>query len=55
MAHAFERERPKVAILSAVETVTPKIPSTIDAAALCKMAEHRRPARRAARLRQRDQ
>ena len=39
MAHAFERERPKVAILSAVETVTPKIPSTIDAAALCKMAE----------------
>jgi phosphate acetyltransferase len=31
--------RPKVAILSAVETVTPKIPSTIDAAALCKMAD----------------
>ena len=30
---------PKVAILSAVETVTSKIPSTIDAAALCKMAE----------------
>ena len=30
---------PKVAILSAVETVTPKIPSTIDAAALCKMAD----------------
>lgn len=30
---------PKVAILSAVETVTPKIPSTIEAAALCKMAE----------------
>ena len=27
------------AILSAVETVTPKIPSTIDAAALCKMAD----------------
>ncbi len=39
MAHAFGRELPKVAILSAVETVTPKIPSTIDAAALCKMAE----------------
>jgi phosphotransacetylase len=39
MAHAFERDMPKVAILSAVETVTPKIPSTIDAAALCKMAE----------------
>lgn len=30
---------PKVAVLSAVETVTTKIPSTIDAAALCKMAE----------------
>jgi len=30
---------PRVAILSAVETVTTKIPSTIDAAALCKMAE----------------
>ncbi len=30
---------PRVAILSAVETVTQKIPSTIDAAALCKMAE----------------
>jgi phosphate acetyltransferase len=30
---------PRVALLSAVETVTPKIPSTIEAAALCKMAE----------------
>jgi phosphate acetyltransferase len=30
---------PKIAILSAVETITPKIPSTIEAAALCKMAE----------------
>jgi phosphate acetyltransferase len=30
---------PRVAIVSAVETVTTKIPSTIDAAALCKMAE----------------
>ncbi|HEX5078003.1 MAG TPA: phosphate acetyltransferase [Geminicoccaceae bacterium] len=39
MAHAFGRDLPKIAILSAVETVTPKIPSTIDAAALCKMAE----------------
>jgi phosphotransacetylase len=28
-----------VAILSAVETVNPKIPSTVDAAALCKMAD----------------
>src|SRR3954451_13109000 len=32
-------ERPKVAILAAVETVTSKMPSTIDAAALCKMAD----------------
>jgi phosphate acetyltransferase len=31
--------RPRVAILSAVETVTTSIPSTIDAAALCKMAD----------------
>ena len=30
---------PRVAILSAVETVTSKIPGTIDAAALCKMAD----------------
>ena len=30
---------PKVAILSAVETVSPNIPSTLDAAALCKMAD----------------
>jgi phosphate acetyltransferase len=39
LAHALGIERPKVAILSAVETVSSKIPSTIDAAALCKMAE----------------
>jgi phosphotransacetylase len=39
MANTLRGEPPKVAILSAVETVTPKIPSTIDAAALCKMAE----------------
>ena len=32
---------PRVGILSAVETVTSKIPSTIDAAALCKMADRR--------------
>src|SRR6185295_458684 len=32
-------KRPKVAILAAVETVTSKMPATIDAAALCKMAE----------------
>lgn len=30
---------PKVAILSAVEVINPKIPSTLDAASLCKMAE----------------
>ena len=39
IAHTMGLDRPKVAILSAVETVTSKIPSTIDAAALCKMAE----------------
>jgi phosphate acetyltransferase len=32
-------KQPKIAILSAVETINPKIPSTIEAAALCKMAE----------------
>ena len=31
--------RPKVAVLAAVETVTTKMPATIDAAALCKMAD----------------
>ena len=39
LAYALGLARPKVAILSAVETVTPKIPSTVEAAALCKMAE----------------
>jgi phosphotransacetylase len=39
LAHSLGRPMPKVAILSAVETVTSKIPSTIEAAALCKMAE----------------
>lgn len=32
-------DKPKVAILAAVETVTTKMPATLDAAALCKMAE----------------
>lgn len=32
-------EKPKLAILAAVETVTTKMPATLDAAALCKMAE----------------
>ena len=39
LAHALKIEDPRVAILAAVETVTPKLPSTIDAAALCKMAD----------------
>jgi len=34
-------ETPKVAILAAVETVTTKMPATIDAAALCKMADRK--------------
>ncbi len=32
-------ERPRLALLAPVETVNPKIPSTLDAAALCKMAD----------------
>lgn len=39
LAQAIGIPRPKVAVLSAVETVYPKIKSTIDAAALCKMAD----------------
>jgi len=39
LAHAMGLAEPKVAILSAVETVTPKLRSTIDAACLCKMAD----------------
>jgi phosphate acetyltransferase len=39
LAHALGRMSPKVAILSAMETVNPSVPSTIEAAALCKMAE----------------
>jgi phosphotransacetylase len=38
-AHAMDIAEPKVAILSAVETVNPKMVSTLDAAALCKMAD----------------
>jgi len=41
LAHALGNPEPRVAILSAVETVTEKIKSTLDAAALCKMAERR--------------
>jgi phosphotransacetylase len=39
LAHALGISRPKVAVLSAVETVEAKIPSTVEAAALCKMAD----------------
>ncbi|MDP2496199.1 bifunctional enoyl-CoA hydratase/phosphate acetyltransferase [Shimia thalassica] len=39
LGHALGVDLPKVAILSAVETIYPKIPSTVEAAALCKMAE----------------
>jgi phosphate acetyltransferase len=39
LALALGISQPKVALLSAVETVTPSLPSTLDAAALCKMAE----------------
>ncbi len=39
LAVSLGLKKPKVAILAAVETVTSKMPATIDAAALCKMAE----------------
>ncbi|HMK34613.1 MAG TPA: bifunctional enoyl-CoA hydratase/phosphate acetyltransferase [Desulfomonilaceae bacterium] len=39
LAQALNIHQPKVAILSAVETVNPKITATIEAAALCKMAD----------------
>ena len=39
LVNAIGQARPKVAILAAVESVTSKMPATIDAAALCKMAE----------------
>ena len=39
LAHALGIETVKVAILSAMEMVSPKVPSTIEAAALCKMAD----------------
>jgi phosphate acetyltransferase len=39
LAHAIRLEEVRVAILSAMETVTSKVSSTIEAAALCKMAE----------------
>jgi phosphate acetyltransferase len=39
LAVSFGVEKPKVAILAAVETVNSKMPATLDAAALCKMAQ----------------
>jgi phosphate butyryltransferase len=39
LAHAIGISSPRVAILAAVETVNPRQPSTLDAAALCKMAD----------------
>ena len=39
LCRAFGIEQPKVAILAAVETVNSKMPATLDAAALCKMAD----------------
>jgi phosphate acetyltransferase len=39
LAHALNLAQPKVAILSAMEVVNPKLQSTVEAAALCKMAD----------------
>jgi phosphotransacetylase len=39
LGHSLGVAQPKVAVLAAVETVTSKMPATIDAAALCKMAD----------------
>ena len=39
LAHALRLPEVRVAILSAMETVNPKVPSTIEAGALCKMAD----------------
>lgn len=39
LAHAIDISEPRVAILAAVEMVNPNMPSTLDAAALCKMAD----------------
>jgi phosphate acetyltransferase len=41
LAHALQVGEVRVAILSAMETVNPKVPSTIEAAALCKMVDRR--------------
>ena len=39
LAHALQFKEVRVAILSAMETVNPKVPSTVEAGALCKMAD----------------
>jgi phosphate acetyltransferase len=39
LAHALGKKLPKVAILSAMETINPKVQTTMDAGALCKMAD----------------
>ena len=39
LAHVMGIETPRVALLSAIETINPKLRSTLDAAALCKMAD----------------
>jgi len=39
LARSLGIEAPRVALLAAVETVNPKMPATLDAAALCKMAD----------------
>jgi len=39
LAHMLDIANPRVAILAAVETINPAMPATLDAAALCKMAE----------------
>jgi len=39
LAHALRFDEVRVAILSAMETVNPKVPSTVEAGALCKMAD----------------
>ncbi|AWL06878.1 phosphate acetyltransferase [Massilia oculi] len=39
LAHALQFGEVRVAVLSAMETVNPKVPSTVEAAALCKMVD----------------
>ncbi|HVE07439.1 MAG TPA: phosphate acetyltransferase [Paraburkholderia sp.] len=39
LGHALKFDEVRVAILSAMETVNPKVPSTLEAAALCKMVD----------------